>query len=388
MKIVHVLPKFSPSCWGGAETMVAALARVWTGGELEVWTCRLRGDAGSETVGAAHVRRFRALYFGGVGRQGDGKAGLPPGLFSCLVRLPRRNSVVHVHCHNRLAAAVIATSRLMGVKTVLTVHSRVARIDPRWRYWLPNEFPLVAADVVTAVSEAVREQIKSVGRMRVELTPNGIDLEWIRAGDRARGRRALRLGEEVRVVLFCGRISRVKNLGALLQAAERLTARASDVKVVIAGPVADHKYNAELRAQIASTSLSKHVLFLGAIAPGSEALADLYAAADVVVVPSVWEAQSLTVLEAWGAGRTVVVADVGGMGELVRSEGIGRLWDPGTGDSGLAAEIDEALKAARQDAGTERRARAAAERFDIRRTAALYYRLYEDLLSNKFGATR
>jgi glycosyltransferase involved in cell wall biosynthesis len=46
-------------------------------------------------------------------------------------------------------------------------------------------------------------------------------------------------------------------------------------------------------------------------------VADLYAAADVVVLPSVWEARSLTAQEALRAGRPLVATDVGGIRELV-----------------------------------------------------------------------
>ncbi|MDR7551273.1 MAG: glycosyltransferase family 4 protein [Armatimonadota bacterium] len=384
MRVVHVLPKFSTSVWGGAETLVAALAKTWTAGRVEVWTCRLPGDRARERIGCAEVRRFAAFFPGGRTGVGDGRAGLPPVLFARLARVPRPQTIVHVHCHNRLAAGVIAACRLLGLRTVLTVHSRVMRLGPRWRYWFPNEYPLRGADVVAAVSEAVRGQVRSVaGRAEVELVPNGVDLRWINGGDRLRGRRHLGVDREAQVILFCGRISRIKNLDALLQATRQLAEDVPDIRLVIVGPAADPEYAAELRHRVAQSRLRGRVSFVGPVPSGSVALADFYAAADVVAVPSTWEAHPMSVLEAWGAGRTVVVADVGGMGELVRQQGVGRLWDPRTGGSGLAREIQQALRQTRDGSALEQRARAAAGRFDIRRTAASYQRLYEDLLSRR-----
>lgn len=384
MRVVHVLPKFSAQVWGGAEALVAGLARSWPGGNFEIWTCRLQGDSRRDAMGTARITRFGALYPGGRMRVGDGKAGLAPMMLARLALLPRTQTVVHVHCHNRLAAAVVAATQLLGLKTVLTIHSSVRKLEPRWRYWLPNEFPLRAAHAVTAVSEAVGDQVRSVaGRTDVQVIPNGVELEWLRQGDRARGRCALGLGEDTTVILFCGRISRVKNLHALLDAVERL-AQDIQVQLLIVGPAADRTYTHELQCRAAASGkLRARVSFSGPVPPMSEHLADLYAACDVVALPSLWEAQAVTALESWAAGRAVVAADVGGLGAMVRRVGFGWLWDPRSGAAELARQLVCALETTRHDPTFAHRARLAAEAFEVRHTVQAYRRLYERLLQRR-----
>jgi glycosyltransferase involved in cell wall biosynthesis len=85
----------------------------------------------------------------------------------------------------------------------------------------------------------------------------------------------------------------------------------------------------------------------------------LLAAADVVVVPSRWEARALIVQEAMQAGRPIVAARVGGIPDLTGEDGA-VLVSPGDPD-GLAAAVtallDEPVTAARL--GSAARVRAA-----------------------------
>ncbi len=102
------------------------------------------------------------------------------------------------------------------------------------------------------------------------------------------------------LVLAVGRLHPQKGYDVLLEALPLL----GDAVVAVAG---DGPLAAELRAR------APQVRWLGRRTD----VADLYAAADVVVLPSVWEARSLTAQEALRAGRPLVATDVGGLRELV-----------------------------------------------------------------------
>ncbi len=102
------------------------------------------------------------------------------------------------------------------------------------------------------------------------------------------------------LVLSVGRLHPQKGYDDLVAALPLLGG--ATVAVVGDGPLAD-----ELRAG------APEVHWLGR----RDDLADLYAAADVVVLPSRWEARSLTAQEAMLAGRPLVVTSVGGLPELV-----------------------------------------------------------------------
>jgi len=102
------------------------------------------------------------------------------------------------------------------------------------------------------------------------------------------------------LVLAVGRLHPQKGYDVLVDALPLL----GDAVVAVAGdgPLAD-----ELRAR------APQVRWLGR----RDDVADLYAAADVVVLPSVWEARSLTAQEAMLAGRPLVATDVGAIRSLV-----------------------------------------------------------------------
>jgi glycosyltransferase involved in cell wall biosynthesis len=81
-------------------------------------------------------------------------------------------------------------------------------------------------------------------------------------------------------------------------------------------------YFAELRATIERENLSDHVTFCGHVT--DEVLADCYAAADIVVVPSLAETFPLAVLDAMAWGKPVIASKVGGVAHMItdRSDGL------------------------------------------------------------------
>lgn len=102
------------------------------------------------------------------------------------------------------------------------------------------------------------------------------------------------------LVLAVGRLHPQKGYDTLLAARGQF----ADAVVAVAG---DGPLEAELRAR------APDVRWLGRRTD----VADLYTAADVVVLPSRWEARSLTAQEALRAGRPLVATAVGGLPELV-----------------------------------------------------------------------
>ena len=102
------------------------------------------------------------------------------------------------------------------------------------------------------------------------------------------------------LVLAVGRLHPQKGYDVLVDALPLL----GECTVAVAG-------DGPLEAELASRAPA--IRWLGR----RDDVADLYAAADVVVLPSVWEARSLTAQEALRAGRPLVASDVGGIRDLV-----------------------------------------------------------------------
>jgi phosphatidylinositol alpha-mannosyltransferase len=89
------------------------------------------------------------------------------------------------------------------------------------------------------------------------------------------------------------------------------------------------------------------------LGPGNiEDLPKLFREASLTVLPSMWEAYGMVVVESWACGTPVVVTDHAGLAELVTCRSLGAKFDPAgdgietTNDEGLAEAISSALEMA------------------------------------------
>ena len=167
------------------------------------------------------------------------------------------------------------------------------------------------ADSVLCVSADLEDRMRAAGARRVgHAVVPAVPVSWpgdVSAETRAALRAEFGADPGQAIVLAVGRLAAQKGFGLLLDAA----ARWGDIRpaplLVIAGqgPLA-----AQLRARAASLELP--VRFVGQ-RPDVPAL---LAAADVFVLPSVWEGQALILQEALRAGVPVVATRVGGNPDL------------------------------------------------------------------------
>jgi glycogen(starch) synthase len=104
----------------------------------------------------------------------------------------------------------------------------------------------------------------------------------------------------------------------VLAALPRLIARRPQVRFLVAGAGTAER---ELRAQARRLGLLEHGSFAGWI--GDDVLHSLYRIADLTVVPSIYEPFGLVALEAMASGCPCIVADTGGLREVVPNDGVG-----------------------------------------------------------------
>ena len=163
------------------------------------------------------------------------------------------------------------------------------------------------------------------------------------------------------LVLAVGRLHPQKGYDTLLAALPLL----GDAVVAVAG---DGPLRRELAAQAPSVRWLGH----------RTDVADLYAAADVVVLPSVWEARSLTAQEALRAGRPLVTSDVG---DLRRLLGDGAQLVPAGDATALGAAIRALLDDPAQAAALAARGQAVAAGWPSEQdTVSSIAELYAELL--------
>ena len=190
-----------------------------------------------------------------------------------------------------------------------------------------------------AIGSANREfyLAHGVDDSRIFLTPYAVDNEFFfsRARELATRRENLRLKLGVAdgpIVMFCGKLSRVKAPGDLLEAFARARRMGNKANLLFVG-------DGPLRGVLESRSQElglEGVVFAGFRNQGE--LPDLYAAADVLALPSASEPWGLVVNEAMCFGLPVIVSDRVGAGvDLVREGENGFIFP--AGDIARLAEI-------------------------------------------------
>jgi len=122
----------------------------------------------------------------------------------------------------------------------------------------------------------------------------------------------LRPAEEMRMVLFAGKLERRKGYMELLEAASEVLMEFPDVHFCFAG----HGEIEHARAVARRLGIDKSVSFLGWVAPAE--MSDVYRAATIFCLPSFDEGLPMAVLEAMSHSLPVVCTPVGGLPGLVK----------------------------------------------------------------------
>jgi glycosyltransferase involved in cell wall biosynthesis len=227
----------------------------------------------------------------------------------CRALIKGKYNVVHVHGfgHSSLMVSAVFAKKMASPKIVCTSHNDLLRHIDRKLVKLLISY----VDAFIAVSSSIQRSWLVNYGVKPILIPNGVDTIRFNAGiDGSPLRKKMGL-EDKFVILSVGRLSRQKGLHYLLEAAEYLKSDMHNLIILIGGRGEEES---RLRDWAEKHDLLKTVRFLGFIPPDS--LPTYYAACDLFVLPSVFEAFGLTLLEALSTGKPVVCAKVGGAQEI------------------------------------------------------------------------
>ena len=366
-RILHVPRRFVAEEWGGTETVILEIARQQkrAGGTPEIFTSLALAQRREELIGGVPVHRFPYCYpFLGLSAADraamDKKGGnlLSLSLFRSLLS-QRGVRLFHAHALKRLGGEVRTAARLRRKPFVVSLHGGVfdvpaAELDqllkpiahkPEWGKVFGALFGsrriLEDADQVICVGQSELEKAKT------ELSHDRIDAQ--------------------------------KNQLLLLEAFAQFRAERPEALLVLVGPETQPEYAAKLRATIAANHLGGTVSLLQGLRNDDPDLVNAYHACDVFVLPSMHEPFGIVVLEAWSAGRAVIVNHVGGLKALVREGENGLFINPGAAGTApeLAARLGQlagapALRQALGKAGREE----AFSRYDWSRIARELERHY------------
>jgi glycosyltransferase involved in cell wall biosynthesis len=251
------------------------------------------------------------------------------------LRLAKKNKVHLIHAHTLGEPCVIAAiiGKILHRPVIVTVHESHFIINMRSKHFRLRTFLSYylrmksAKTIITASDELRRYVVYVVGhRKDVKEIPNGVDLNAFRPDVNGSGVREKYRLENVKVVFCPRRITPKNGIIYLVEAVSEIVRNRKDVRFVFTGPVRDYDYMRIIQKRIRDLGIEPFVIFTGGV-PYFE-MPKLYAASDIVVIPSLIEAVSLSALEAMACKKSIVATAVGGLCEIIKNQYNGVLVKP------------------------------------------------------------
>jgi glycosyltransferase involved in cell wall biosynthesis len=377
VKLCFVIANFWPG-WGGAERQCQLLARTLTqlGHPVSVLTRGKAGLPAEECVDGVAVRRTAAF--------GSGVLQSVVWTISATLWLRRHaRQYPIVQCYQLLSPShigVLGCPRSGRSATVLRPACGGAYGDIAEVRRLPltklRKRLLRRADAYVTLTREIEDELVAFGLGGVPFRriPNGVDSAAFclaPPAEQATLRAASGLPTDKVLCAFVGRLTRQKNPDVLLEAWARCATSRMHLVLIGDGPL-----RADLERRRSHLLSISGVTFTGAVSD----VRAFVRAMDIAVLPSEAEGISNAMLEAMACGLPVVATDVGGVREVLGNDGkAGRVVPAGS-----AAALAEAISTLAASPALRRELGAAArslieDRYDMRRVAAQYLSLYEEL---------
>ncbi len=273
----------------------------------------------------------------------------------------------HANMAGRFAAWRARVPRVVSGVRVAERRSRLPLRMDRLTHRLVDHYVCVSDDVAEFTIQHAR-----IPAEKVSVIPNGVDARLFADAEPAD------LGQfgipaDAITVIFVGRLDPQKNPLALLEAAGNLFTIHPRLHLLLVG---EGPLRPELESWIAARDCSDRVHLAGQ----QESVAGLLRAADIFVLPSLWEGMPNAVLEAMAAGLPVIASRVEGCGQLIEPHQTGLLVPPGS-----TADLTAALALTLSDSDQAKEMGISAQRhvmseFTWETVASRYADLYRQLV--------
>ncbi len=248
--------------------------------------------------------------------------------FFLLYSYCKKHNIYLIHSHHRyLELLAVIVSKFTSIKTITTVHSFVtgfSRLSFR-------------SNKIICVSNAIKKNLienYEHSENRIILLHNCIDdISLKNIIEPNELQKQLGFNSDDKVILFVGRINKVKGVDTLLEAFKKVHKLNVKVKLILLGQLEDIDLSEAIRSYTGK---------LIVIPPKNNVL-DYYQVADIVVLPSRIDPFPFVMLEAGVMKKPFIGSRTGGIAEFIDDEVNGFLIEPGNVDE-LAQKIIYVLK--------------------------------------------
>jgi len=210
----------------------------------------------------------------------------------------------------------------------------------------------------------------------VTLSTSFVDMSTFKPMDKNSVREEYGFGLDEKIVVYVGRIEKVKNLDFLIRSFVSINRRYLKARLLLVGRGNDRDYAEDLKKMIERNGLT-NVIFMGE--KGQEEIPKILNCADVLALCSLSEGSPTVVREALACGLPVVSTDVGDVRQLITKDSVGSIVE--LDEEKFAEAIIKFFETETEKAKTERREILQQKGLDVNgvatKTLEIYWRLYQ-----------
>lgn len=222
-----------------------------------------------------------------------------------------------------------------------------------------------AISIADAVSGSIRKVYGE--KIAVEFAENGIATKAIESDARGKVRKELGIEDDDMMIINVAGFRKEKNHGVLVRAYARVAGKHEKSCLVLAG---DGELFGEMKELARRLGIGARVKMLGYRTD----IPELLAASDIFVLPSAYEGNPLSLMEAMNYGVPVIAHNVGGIPQILGGGRYGMVYDD---DGELAGALCAMCEDKGMRAGLARSAAEKSKDFSISTMADKYERIYD-----------
>jgi len=310
MKICVLITDFLPDTIGGAEVSVYNSSKVLAerGHDVHVIT-RKNNSPDYEIMDGIHVHRLP------FDKKGQYTFEMVKFFFRVAMILRKiQPDVFHVHYINMNGTPGVFLGKLFRVPVVVTDHSGIY-MKSRLYCRTFGRFAIKYSTVMVALTADLRRVFREIfPKKDIAVIGNGFDMDRFRERLHEQGelRRALEFEQDGTYFLYVGRIIDRKRIDLILKATEIAIHEKHDIRVHIIGkgPELD-----TLNTLMLELGIDGHVNFHGF--KEDDIVTNYFLASDVYILTSDYEGLPVVLMEAYGAGLSIIISDFQGGNEIV-----------------------------------------------------------------------
>ena len=251
-----------------------------------------------------------------------------------LKRLIREKSIDLVHVNTIVSTYGAFAGKLARKKVLWHIHEDISK--GLWNRFL-RQLIRVLSDRIVVVSDRIHRSFGN--KNKVTTIHNGIDIkEFVKDMEGDTIKQEFDLNKNFPIIGVIGSISPAKGHKYFLKALVEVERKYPKVATLIVGesPPVFRRWRGRMEELVKRIGLKERVIFTGL----REDISQIMAALDIFVLPSVYEAFGLVLLEAMAFKKPIIASNVGGIPEIVEDGITGLLVPPGDPES-LAKAIIE-----------------------------------------------